>query len=556
MIEEIYIENFILIAKETIHLKNGLNIITGETGAGKSIIFRAINILLGDVAKTDYIGDFSDTTIIEGTFLLNEDAEAFLKKFGIETDNHRIIVTREMSEVVSTISRINGRRITVKLLKALGAYLIDFHGQNQHQSLLNTTFHSHYVDSMNKTEIEPLLEKIKTIVHDYNSNNKILIDLQETNALKDRELDFVNFQLNEINALEIKEDEVDSLEKEFNYLTNLENIQKIIGGSLNHLKSDEGIYDTLQDIVYDYNTIEKFDDTIEELNKKMKEVFYLSEVLIDQVQNYFYDLEFDEFRLKEINKRMDEINSVLKKYGNTYDALIEYKTELEEKLEKYNSLEKEIKKIKEKNKKILKDYTLLANDLTKLRGKAAKVFEKRINSEFNELNMKNSNIKVSMTTTDEISTKGKDAIELLISTNLGQAFKPLKDIVSGGELSRTMLAIKLITKNINNVPTLIFDEVDTGISGVTADIIGKKLKKISNDLQILTITHLPQIAAFSDHHISVNKSIDDENKKTISEVKVLSREEKISEVAKLISGSDITKMSIKSATELIEKAVQ
>jgi DNA repair protein RecN (Recombination protein N) len=556
MIEEIYIKNFILIEEESIQFKNGLNIITGETGAGKSIILRAINILLGDVAKTDYIGDFSDQTIIEGTFLLNEAAEKFLEKYGIEADQHRIIITREMSEVVSTISRINGRRITVKLLKSLGEHLIDFHGQNQHQSLLDTSYHSQYLDSIDSDSIEPLLNKIKGIVLDYKANVKKLDDLIETNDLKDRELDFVEFQLNEINNLELKEGEIESLEKEFNYLSNSERIQKIVGGSLNHLKSDDGLYDTLQDIIYDYNSIEKFDDSIEDINEKIKEIFYLSEIVIDQIQNYFYDLEFDEFRLKEINQRMDAINSVLKKYGNTYDALIEYKTELEEKLEKYNSLEKEIKRIKNENENIIKEYYNIADQLTKVRKNAAQIFEKRINSEFNELNMKNSNIKVQMNQKDDLSANGQDVIELLISTNLGQPFKSLKDIVSGGELSRTMLAIKLITKNMNSVPTLIFDEVDTGISGVTADIIGKKLKKISENLQIITITHLPQIAAFSDHHISVNKSVDDSLEKTISEVKILSKEEKVEEVAKLISGSNVTKMSMKSATELIEKAVQ
>jgi DNA repair protein RecN (Recombination protein N) len=353
MIEEIYIKNFILIEEESIQFKNGLNIITGETGAGKSIILRAINILLGDVAKTDYIGDFSDQTIIEGTFLLNQAAEEFLEKYGIEADQHRIIITREMSEVVSTISRINGRRITVKLLKALGEYLIDFHGQNQHQSLLDTSYHSQYLDNVDPEAIEPLLDKIKDIVVHYKSNVKKLEDLIKSNELKDRELDFVEFQLNEINTLELKEGEIEALEKEFNYLSNSERIQKIVGGSLNHLKSDDGMYDTLQDIIYDYNSIEKFDDSIEEINEKIKEIFYLSEIVIDQIQNYFYDLEFDEFRLKEINQRMDEINGVLKKYGNTYEALIDYKNELEEKLEKYNSLEKEIKKIEKENESII-----------------------------------------------------------------------------------------------------------------------------------------------------------------------------------------------------------
>jgi DNA repair protein RecN (Recombination protein N) len=461
-----------------------------------------------------------------------------------------------MSEVVSTISRINGRRITVKLLKALGEYLIDFHGQNQHQSLLDTGYHSQYLDSVAPETINPLLDQIKDIVQNYRSNVKKLDELIESNALKDRELDFVEFQLNEIYNLDLKAGEIESLEKEFNYLSNSERIQKIIGGSLNHLKSEDGVYDTLQDIVYDYNSIEKFDDSIEKINEKIKEIFYLSEIVIDEIQNYFYDLDFDEFRLKAINQRMDEINGVLKKYGNTYDALIDYKNELEEKLEKYNSLEKEIKKIEKENELIIKEYYAIADELTKVRKNTAQVFEERINSEFNELNMKNSNIKVQINQKDDLSTNGQDIIELLISTNLGQPFKSLKDIVSGGELSRTMLAIKLITKNMNSVPTLIFDEVDTGISGVTADIIGKKLKKISENLQIITITHLPQIAAFSDHHISVNKSVDDSLEKTISEVKILSKKEKVEEVAKLISGSNVTKMSIKSANELIEKAVQ
>jgi DNA repair protein RecN (Recombination protein N) len=302
-------------------------------------------------------------------------------------------------------------------------------------------------------------------------------------------------------------------------------------------------------------SIEKFDEAIKGINKEVKDIYYLTEVLIEKMENYYNNIEYDEYRLNDINSRISDINMVMKKYGNSYNVLMEYKESLNKKLNEYNSIEEKIINLEKNNLILLDQYNLISTDITKIRFEFAEIFEKRIKEEFNELNMKNSNIKVSISEKDNVSKNGKDNVELLISTNLGQPFRPLKEIVSGGELSRTMLGIKLITKEINDIPTLIFDEVDTGISGLTANIIGKKLKSISKDLQVITITHLPQIAAFANNHISVVKSIDKLKNVTISKVMILDDKGKIDEIAKLISGKNITNSSIKSANELIQKSM-
>lgn len=554
MIEEIFIRNFILIEEERVVFDEGLNIITGETGAGKSIILRAINILLGDQAKTDYIGEYGSKSIIEGTFRVSSQLKEVLETFGFETKEPFVIITREMSDVMSTVSRINGRRVTVKLLKSLSAYLIDFHGQNQHQSLLDSSHHQFYLDSLNADLLKDDLDKLDVLVREYNENQQVLKELKSKTNDKDRQLDYIEFQLNEINEVAIKPGEVDTLEKEYKYLSNLEKIKKIIGGSLNRLNDDQGIFDSLETIIAEYNSIESYDEEIESLNEKNKEIYYLMEALIDGIQNYFYDIEYDPYRLEEINSRLSLVNSVLKKYGHTYEQLIIYKEDLEHQLEEYMALDDKIKELNDRNKTLVQTYHEIANRLTNKRKELADKFEKALNAEFNELNMKNAQIKVSFKTTDTLNKNGKDVIEFLISTNLGQSLNPIRDIASGGELSRIMLAIKLVTKNMELIPTLIFDEIDAGISGATANIIGTKLSKISRNQQIITITHLPQIAAFSNHHIAVNKYDDFESNQTKTQVRVLDHEDKVMEVAKLISGNQITDMAIKSAKELIEKS--
>ena len=555
MIEEIYIKNFILIKEQSICFKKGLNIITGETGAGKSIILKAISLLIGDSAKPDYIGDYGNGAIIEGTFSINNLAENFLNDNGVNSENGQVIITREINHNSSAITRLNGRRITVKLLKQLSNYLLDFHGQNEHQSLLKVSKHIDYLDNIEINKIKPYLLKTANIYKEYNENIKKLDILKSSDKIKNREIDFIKFQLNEINELNLKEDEIEKLENEYKFLSNSENISKIIGNSLNDIKSDNQIYDKLQTINFNLKSIEKFDEAIKGINKEVKDIYYLTEVLIEKMENYYNNIEYDEYRLNDINSRISDINMVMKKYGNSYNVLMEYKESLNKKLNEYNSIEEKIINLEKNNLILLDQYNLISTDITKIRFEFAEIFEKRIKEEFNELNMKNSNIKVSISEKDNVSKNGKDNVELLISTNLGQPFRPLKEIVSGGELSRTMLGIKLITKEINDIPTLIFDEVDTGISGLTANIIGKKLKSISKDLQVITITHLPQIAAFANNHISVVKSIDKLKNVTISKVMILDDKGKIDEIAKLISGKNITNSSIKSANELIQKSM-
>jgi len=555
MIEEIYIKNFILIKEESINFNKGLNIITGETGAGKSMILRAINVLIGNNAKVDYIGDYSDRATIEGTFSVNEKTVGFLNNNGIETENNKIIITREINKNSSTITRINNRRVTVKLIKSLSCYLLDYHGQHEHQFLLNIINHIDYLDSVDYDNIKNELIEINDVYNEIVNNKNKLQKLKASEKIKNKEVDYIKFQLNEINEIDLKENELELLKKEFKYLSNLENIKTIIGNSINEFKSENKIYEMLEEMNFNLKSIEQYDEELKNINSEVSEILYLSEAVIQKMQDYFYNIEYNEIKLNQIEKRIDDINLMMKKYGNSYEVVMQYKRELEDKLLEYEKIDEKIIELEKATKELMVKYESVSNIITKQRMNFAIIFESKLKNEFMELNMKESNIKVSISRKTEISSNGVDDVEFLISTNKGQPFRPLKDIVSGGELSRIMLAIKLITKNISKIPTLIFDEVDTGISGFTANVVGKKLKKISKKLQVITITHLPQIAAFSDHHIAVEKVIDNKKNITLTKVTVLNEKGKIEEIAKLISGNIITESSLRSANELINKSI-
>ncbi|MGM0379384.1 MAG: DNA repair protein RecN [Bacillota bacterium] len=553
MLNEVYIKNFILIKEESITFKNGLNIITGETGAGKSIILQALAVLLGDPAKTDYIGAFEETSIIEASFNVGPKAKELLKSQGFQIDDDEVIITRELRKNLSTISRLNGRRVKVSFLKKLENYLLDFHGQNKHQELLDESNHIKYLDSIDDENLKNKLEKIKNIYRKIQKNKKELKKYKKLNKEKNREMEFIEFQLNEIKEANLKKDEYEKLLKENKFFNNQEQISEIFNQASSDLSSEKGIYDKIENLVFNFEKIKTFDDKIESILNELNELLYLSESISEQVDEYMYSIEYDELRVKQVKNRLNKINEIMKKYGNSYEEIKEYQNKLSDRLKEYNELEEKITKLQNSNKELLKKYKDIANKIHKIRLKNAKKFEKMINNEFNELNMKNAQLKINIDKTDEIYENGMDKVNFLISTNVGQSFKNIKEVISGGELSRTMLAIKLITKKINSTPTLIFDEVDTGISGKTANIVGQKLNKISENYQIITITHLPQIACYALHHILVDKEVDKETKKTVSFMKVLDSKQRVNAIARLISGEKITESSIKNAKLLLDK---
>ena len=553
MLNEVYIKNFILIKEESITFKDGLNIITGETGAGKSIILQALAVLLGDPAKSDYVGGFGDTSIIEASFKVGFQAKELLENHGYETDDNEIIITRELRKNLATISRLNGRRVKVSFLKKIQKHLLDFHGQNKHQELLDESNHIKYLDSIDGDSLKSKLKKIKKIYRKIQKNKNELKKLKKLNKEKNREIEFIEFQLNEIKEVDLKKDEYEKLLKENKFFNNQEMISEIFSQASSDFSNEKGIYDKIENLVFNFEKIKTFDDKIESILKDLNELLYLSESISEQVDEYMYSIEFDELRVKQVKSRLNKINGIMKKYGNSYEEIKEYQNKLADRLKKYNELEEKITKLKSSNEKLIKNYKTIAKDIYKIRLKNAKKFEKMINSEFNELNMKNAQLKINIEHTDEIYENGMDKVNFLISTNVGQSFKDIKEVISGGELSRTMLAIKLITKRINSTPTLVFDEVDTGISGKTANIVGQKLNKISKNYQIITITHLPQIACYALHHILVDKVVDKETKKTFSFMKVLDSKQRVNAIARLISGEKITESSIKNAKLLLDK---
>lgn len=554
MLRELYIENFILIEKGNVKFDKGLNVITGETGAGKSILINAIDVVLGAYAKKDYIGNFSDGAVLQATFDIDTSVQRLLSENGLSIEEDYFTISREINTNGRNVSRINGRVVAVKLIKELQEVLADFHGQHEHQKLLTVSNHLSYLDCYALDKVTPTLEEIRKIYQQYKETNNQLEALKNANTNKDREIDLLKYQLEEIETFDLKENEYDALEKEYNYLSNLADIQTKVDQSIGLFKESGNIYDNISEVKYELEKIEVFDEELKGLSDKVKDIYFLSEELIEELENYSYSIEYDDFRLSKVTKRLDGINSLMRKYGNSIQDILSYRDELQEKLNEYKALDEKIVTLEKKQEKLLKEYDAFSHQLTSIRKDISKTFEKKLDDELGLLNMENSHLKVNFDTREQLSKDGRDKVEFLISSNLGQSFNPLKEIVSGGELSRIMLAIKIISRNFSEVQTLIFDEVDTGVSGSTADFIGKKLKQIAFGSQVITITHLPQIAAYADHHILVYKEIDEDNGKTYSKAKALNAGEKIHAVAKLMSGQTITRNSLNNARELIKKS--
>jgi DNA repair protein RecN (Recombination protein N) len=569
MIEKLLIKNYLIIKEAELNFKSGLNILTGETGAGKTIILDALSLILGERADYSLIRKDNDKLIVEGQFEFKKDKKiiTFLNENEIlsENDSDVVILRREIYKKGISRNFINDTPVPLNVLKSFGDLIIDIHSQNEHQSLLKKETHIDLVDNFSGEEL--IFKEYKNLYDDY----KETIDKYEEISRKKDELlekkSYIEYQLKEINNVNPLENEDEELETELNKLENVEEISVDLNNALSLLyERDNNLIAGLSNVIKELKKISKYDSNLDKIIDDLNNSYIVLKETSDYLNNYNSSLNFDSLRIEQIRERLGAVNFLKKKYNLSINNIIIKGKELLEELnyaENFDfEIEKLLKTVNEKKEILFKK----AFEISALRRKAVNSLEKSVNSYLDEVGLESAQFKVenSITINKEedffiyrkeknnffLSAKGFDDIEFLIRMNKGVEYSPLRKTASGGEISRIMLAIKSSLSNRDKVPILVFDEIDAGISGRIADKVGKLIKSLSKTHQIISITHLPQIAAMSDNHFHVSKK--DVNKETIAEIKLLNEKEKIEEVAKLLSGEKVTDSSIRTARELIK----
>lgn len=557
MLVELNIKNFAIIEDLKINFTKGLNIITGETGSGKSILIEAIGIILGSRSSREFIQTGYEKAVLEGVFYIENPSAIIplLQEYSIDMDeDNLLIISKEIYLNSPSLSRINGRNVNLSMLKTITTRLIDIFGQHEHQSLLDPSNHEILVDSFGDTELLELKSKIKIYYDEWVNEKKNLKRLSIDSGERDREIDILRFQIDEIDDARLNDDDEHNIENEYRKLTNINEISRSIEEALAYMNSESfgsfGILDLMNKSISLVGNTKKFDEKLINFHKQLEGINYELQDLYSGLRDYLDNIEVDSERLAFLNERINLINKLKKKYGNTIDKILEFRKESQERLEELLNFEKELEKTNKKMVELEKDISLYSEQLSTKRKKISDILEKNVKKELAELNMDKVDFKVDFQKKIGFSSGGQDKIEFLISTNPGEDLKPLSKIVSGGEMSRIMLAFKSILAFFDQIPTMIFDEIDTGISGRTAQIVGEKIHGISRKHQVICISHLPQIAALADSHFVINKVVSNEKTRTV--VSKLSDEDRIEEMARLLGGVDLTDTTLKHASEMIQ----
>ena len=549
MLSQLFIKNIAVIESASIDFENGFNVFTGETGAGKSILIDSINAVLGGRTSRDLVRNGEGKAIVSAVFTdISKDAEAVLEELGYDIEDE-LLISREISAEGKSICKVNMRPATAGVLKQLSSVLIDVHGQHDSAVLQNPELHIGYIDSFGNTgnEISEYRESYKKLRSVEREIKKIINDDSDKTA----RIDMLKFQIGEIEAAAIEEGEEDELLALSKRIKSAENIMELISetiGALDGNGENEGALEGLSTAIENCARLAEFFPQYEGLSEKFKEMYYEFEEFANDVKDNADELDFDPALQNRTERRLDQIFRLKRKYGGSVEEMFRYYQKAVSELENIEFSEERLEKLQKEQKELFAETAELAEVLSKKRRKAAEAFETAVAGELSYLNMPNVRFKVNFEE-NEFTDSGKDNLEFYIATNAGDPLKPLTKIASGGELSRIMLSIKNVLADNDNVDTLIFDEVDTGISGSAAQKVGQKLKQVSGGRQIICVTHLAQVAAFADNHLLISKST--EGGKTFTSVESLGKEGRINELARIMGGT-MTDALRKSAEELLE----
>ncbi|MBY2475251.1 DNA repair protein RecN [Clostridioides difficile] len=556
MILELYMKNCALVEELRLSIDKNLNILTGETGSGKSIIIDALGLCLGDKYDRSFLRKGTDKGLVEAVFLSDN---IYLKKIldendiSIEDDN-LLVITRLIYSDGKSTARVNGRTVKVSLLREIASTLIDIHGQHQNQALFNKDTHLKFLDLFGENELEKFKVAYKKVYNKYSEVKKALNCLTENKDEMQiqREIDLLKFQINEIEVANLNKNEYEDLLKQREVYRNSEKIYNNLNLSYSKLHNGEyNVIDLIGLASKELNDISKYDSVLSEYSDTVERIMYELQDISGDIRNYKDNIDFEPYELEQIELRIDEINNLRRKYGDSIDDIFEYYEKIKDRLDEILNRDERVEQLKSQLMNIEEDLKIKANKLTKARKEVATTLEKILLDELKSLNMKNVMFKVNFEE-GQFTLNGVDDIEFMISFNLGEDIKPIYKVASGGEMSRFMLAFKTILADIDDIDTLVFDEIDTGISGIAAQIVGEKLSDIAKKKQIICITHLPQIAANADTHYCIEK--DTSNNRTFTNVSKLNQSQRKNEIARLIAGNNITEKTIEHASEIIEMA--
>ena len=558
MLQSLYLENIALIEKLGIELFPGFNVLTGETGAGKSIIIDAVNFVLGERTSRDLIRNGAARAKVEAVFNLNEGDAAFaaLDALGIECDGNELILSRELSAAGRNACRVNGTLVPVASLKSVSDTLVDIHGQHEHQALLDAENHISYLDAYCHAESLPIIEKIDAIV---SRRNELMLKRNSGFASereREREMDMLRYQIEEIASANLEVGEEERLSAEKTVLLNAERIRTALETAHMALSgAEEGsalsAIDTARRSMRDIAALNK---DYEALGDKIEELYYAAEDISFVLRDTSENVESDMQRLEEIEQRLKLISDLKRKYGRTVEDVIDFGKDAGTKLNELENAEALAAELDAKLDKLKAEYNVAADELSKVRRAAGDRLKRDVLNELKDLGMAKAMFDVALSDASggEPRKGGRETAEFMLSANPGEPLKPLEKVASGGELSRIMLCFKSIFADNDRVPTLIFDEIDTGISGRTAAVVGEKMLGIAKKHQVICVTHLAQIAALAEAHLMVRKY--DDGKNTFVETRQLNEEEKVQRIAQMMDGESDSPSALTHARELIARA--
>ena len=554
MLVHLHVRNLALIEDIEVEFGPGLNILTGETGAGKSILLGSMQLILGGRSAKDMIRTGASSALVELLFQVeNPRAEASLRERGVETSEGQVLLTRKLMDGRS-INKINGETCTVAQMKAAASCLLDIHGQHEHQSLLYQDKQLEILDIYGKEEIFPAKDQVQKSYKEYRDCKRQLDELDIDEEQRNRERAFLEFEINEIESAQLVSGEDEELEKRYRKLNNGRKILETLQGvrDLTGYESGQGAGESVGNAVREISRVTEYDTQLDSMASALQEIDGLLNDFNRELASYVDDLNFDDEAFYETEKRLDTINGLKAKYGRTIEDIQEYCLKQKQKLENLDKYEERFHEAEENLKKSREELETVSHKLSVIRQKYSQMLTDKITEGLKDLNFLDVQFQITFRRRKEYTAGGFDDIEYEISTNPGESLKPLGKIVSGGELSRIMLAIKAILADRDQIETLIFDEIDTGISGRTAQKVSEKMAVIGRCHQVLCITHLPQIAAMADTHFEIEKHQKDNE--TITEIHPLEGDDSVRELARLLGGAEITQAVFDNAKEMKELA--
>ncbi|RIN36130.1 DNA repair protein RecN [Staphylococcus succinus] len=554
MLQTLSIKQFAIIDELEIHFGDGLTVLSGETGSGKSIIIDAIGQLIGMRASSNYVRHGEKKAVIEGVFDIDESKEAIslLHDLSIDVDEDFLLVKREIFSSGKSICRINNQIVTLHDLRKIMQELLDIHGQHETQSLLKQKYHLQLLDNYAEDTYASILSAYVMTFDKYKAKKKELEDLETADQALLQRLDLLKFQHEEIKEAQLIDGEVDKLEADIKRIQNSENLSLALNNAHLTLTDEHAITDRLYELSNQLQSVsEILPDKYDRLKEDVDQFYYTLEDAKHQLYDEITNTEFDEQYLNELEERMNVLNNLKRKYGKDVNELITYQDKLENEINKIENYEESTSQLRDEIDTLYNEIMEIGQQLSQQRRIVAQTLRDHIVDEIQNLQMKDANLEISFQPLEQPNREGIEYVEFLISPNKGEPLKSLNKIASGGELSRIMLALKSIFVKSRGQTAILFDEVDSGVSGQAAQKMAEKMKDLAQHIQVICISHLPQVATMSDHHLLISKSA--HHDRTTTQIKELTGEERIDEVARMISGASVTKLTRQNAKEMIDQ---